>query len=273
MFEPSFLPGLNLTVDYYDIEVTNLIAALGAQQIINLCYDSESGLSSPFCSTVNRDPTTGLFVEPAVISGGVNFAAQETRGIDFDLSYRRSFDNGDRLEIRAIATHVLDLNNFTDPTLPNAPNRQLSELGDPRWAATFSVRYDFGNFDVLYNARYIGKQTIGAYETQNAYQGVCPATGITPNTGGINGAAVSCTAGSIVTIAPNNLDAFDRINYPDVLYHDLRIGFDVQGKYRFYAGVNNLLDRQPPLGLLGTAGGDPFDSFGRNFFVGFNADF
>ena len=273
VFEPSFLPGLNLTVDYYDIEVTNLIAALGAQQIINLCYDSESGLSSPFCSTVNRDPTTGLFVEPAVISGGVNFAAQETRGIDFDLSYRRSFDNGDRLEIRAIATHVLDLNNFTDPTLPNAPNRQLSELGDPRWAATFSVRYDFGNFDVLYNARYIGKQTIGAYETQNAYQGVCPATGITPNTGGINGAAVSCTAGSIVTIAPNNLDAFDRINYPDVLYHDLRIGFDVQGKYRFYAGVNNLLDRQPPLGLLGTAGGDPFDSFGRNFFVGFNADF
>ncbi len=273
VFEPRFIPGLNLTVDYYDIEVTNLIAALGAQQIINLCFDSESGLNNPFCATVNRDPATGLFQEPAVISGGVNFAAQKTRGIDFDLSYRRSFDNGDRLEVRAIATHVLDLNNFTDPTLPNAPNRQLSELGDPRWAASFSVRYDFGNFDVLYNARYIGKQTIGAFETQNPYRGVCPASGVTPNTGGINGAAVSCTSGSIVTIAPNNLDAFDRINYPDVLYHDLRIGFDVQNKFRFYAGVNNLLDRQPPLGLLGTAGGDPFDSFGRNFFVGFNADF
>jgi outer membrane receptor protein involved in Fe transport len=76
-----------------------------------------------------------------------------------------------------------------------------------------------------------------------------------------------------VTLAPQNLDAFPQINYPDVLYHDIRVGFDIGNDFRFYAGVNNLLDKQPPLGLLGTAGGDPFDSFGRNFFVGINADF
>ncbi len=273
VFEPNFIPGLNLTIDYYDIEVTNLIAALGAQQIISLCYDDPSGINNPFCATINRSAGTGLFNEPAVVSGGVNFASQETRGIDFDLSYRRSFDNGHRLEIRTIATRVLDLNNFTNPSLPQAPNRQLSELGDPKWAATFSLRYDFGRFDILYAARYIGKQTIGAYETQNPYRGVCPVSGVTPNTGGINGAAVPCTAGAIVRVAPNNADAFPRINYPDVLYHDFRIGFDVGDEFRFYAGINNILDRQPPLGLLGTAGGDPFDSFGRNFFLGFNADF
>jgi outer membrane receptor protein involved in Fe transport len=76
-----------------------------------------------------------------------------------------------------------------------------------------------------------------------------------------------------VTLAPQNLDAYPQINYPDVLYHDIRIGFDIGNDFRFYAGVNNLLDKQPPLGLLGTAGGDPFDSFGRNFFFGINADF
>jgi outer membrane receptor protein involved in Fe transport len=273
VFEPSFLPGLNLTVDYYDIEVTNLIAALSAQGIITLCYDSDSGLNNPFCATVNRDPATGLFAIPAVVSGGINFAKQETRGIDFDLSYRRTFDNGDRLQVRAIATRVLALNNFTDPTVPILPNRQLSELGDPQWAASFNFSYDFGNWDILYSARYIGKQTIGAYETQNSYTGLCPASGVTPNTGGINGAAVPCTAGTLVRVAPNNLDAFDRIHYPDVLYHDIRVGFDVADRFRLTAGVSNLLDRQPPLGLLGTAGGDPFDSFGRNFFVGFRAEF
>lgn len=273
VLEPRFLPGLNLTVDYYDIQVNSLIAALGAQQILNLCYDADNGLNSPFCATVSRDPATGLFNEPAVISGGVNFAKQETSGIDFDLSYRRTFDNGDRLQVRAIVTHVLELNNFLDPTVPILPNRQLSELGDPQWAGSFNVSYDFGDFDLLYTARYIGKQTIGAYETQNSYTGLCPASGVTPNTGGINGTAVPCTAGTLVRVAPNNLDAFDRINYPDVLYHDFRIGFDVQEKYRFYAGVSNILDRQPPLGLLGTAGGDPFDTFGRNFFFGFEAEF
>ena len=79
--------------------------------------------------------------------------------------------------------------------------------------------------------------------------------------------------GDIVHLAPQNADRSHRSYYPDVLYHDIRIGFDVGNDFRFYAGVNNLLDRQPPLGLLGTAGGDPFDSFGRNFFFGVEANF
>ncbi|MFN3450962.1 MAG: TonB-dependent receptor domain-containing protein [Sphingorhabdus sp.] len=271
--EPSFIPGLSLTVDYYKIEVENLIAALGAQTIINLCYTNASGINNPFCATVQRDPATGLFVEPAVISGGVNFASQKTRGIDFDLAYRKTFDNGDRFTTRLIATRVLDLNNFTDPTNPAAPNRQLSELGDPKWSASFSMGYDFGDFDILYAARYIGKQTIGAYETQNNYLGQCPLTGTFRGQTGLNGGTCDPVLGNIVSLAPQNADAFPQINYPDVLYHDIRVGFDVGNDFRFYAGVNNLLDKQPPLGLLGTAGGDPFDSFGRNFFFGINADF
>lgn len=271
VIKPRFVPGLTFTVDYYNIKVKNLIATLGAQTIISLCYGSES-LANPFCATVSRNPTTGLFADPAVISGGVNFAAQRTQGIDFDLDYRKTFDNGDKLRLSMIATRVQALNNFTDPTRPTLPNRQLSELGDPQWAGSFIFDYDFGDFDFRYTARYIGKQTIAAYETQNSYTGLCPASGVTPNTGGINGAAVPCAAGSLVTVAPDNADAFPRVWYPDVLYHDIRIGFNVADKFRFYAGVGNILDRQPPLGLLGTAGGDPFDSYGRNYFLGFNAD-
>ena len=265
VFEPSFIPGFNLTIDYYRIRVNNLIAALGAQQIITLCYDSDAGLASPFCATVNRDPTTGLFADPAVISGGVNFAAQRTEGIDFDLSYRHTFDNGHRLSIRGIATRVRELNNFTDPTLPFVPNRQLSELGDPKWSFNASVNYDFGNWDLRYNLRYIGKQTIGAFEAQNSFTGVCPASGTTT--------LGSCTPGQLTTLPPTNADQFPQIYYPDVFYHDIRLGIDVGNDFRFYAGVSNLFDRQPPLGLLGTAGGDPFDSFGRNFFFGFEANF
>ncbi len=269
--EPSFIPGLSVTVDYYDIKVKNLIAALGGQQIITLCYTNPSGINNPFCATVNRDPATGLFAEPAVISGGVNFAAQRTKGIDLDVAYRKTFDNGHRLSARLIATKVLRLTNFTNPAFPTVPNRQLSELGDPALSASFSLGYDFGDFDLLYAARYIGKQTIGAYEAQNSYIGQCPLAGTFIGQTGINGG--TCTPGSIVRLAPQNADQFPQIFYPDVLYHDIRVGFDVGTDFRFYAGVNNLLDRQPPLGLLGTAGGDPFDSFGRNFFFGINADF
>jgi len=271
--EPSFIPGLSLTVDYYKIEVEDLIAALSAQQILNLCYADASGINNPFCATVQRSPTTGLFVEPAVISGGVNFASQEAEGIDFDLAYRKTFDNGDRLAVRMIATKVLALNNFTDPTNPVLPNRQKSELGDPEYSATFSLNYDFGDFEVLYAARYIGEQTIGTYETQNNYSGQCPLTGAFRGQTGLNGGTCDPVLGNIVKLAAQNLDAFPQINYPDVLYHDIRIDFEIGNDFSFYAGVSNLLDTQPPLGLLGTAGGDPFDSFGRNLFLGISADF
>jgi outer membrane receptor protein involved in Fe transport len=273
ILQPSFLPGFSLTVDYYNIKVRNLIATLGAQTIINLCYDSASGLSNPACATVNRSAATGLFVDPAVIAGGINFAAQKTKGIDFDLAYRKSFDNGDKLAVRAIATRVLQLDNFVNPQLAQEPNRQLSELGDPKWAANFQVSYDFGDFGLSYTARYLGKQTIAAYETQNRYKGVCPVTGVTPNTGGINGAAVTCTVGAIVDVAPNNADSLPRIFYPAVVYHDVRFDFDIGNDFNFYAGVNNLLDKLPPFGDLGTAAGSPFDSFGRNFFLGIEAKF
>jgi outer membrane receptor protein involved in Fe transport len=271
VFEPSFLPGFSLTVDYYNIKLKSVIATLGAQTIVNLCYQSATGINNAFCSTVTRDPATGLFAEPAVVSGGVNFASQRTKGIDFDLAYRKTFDNGDKLSLRGVATRALALNNFFDPVNPTVPNRQLSELGDPKWAASFSASYDFGTFDVLYSARFIGKTAIGAYETLNQYRGLCPISGTFIGQTGINGG--TCTPGSVVTLAPQNADAFPVANYPSALYHNLRLGATISSKMSFYAGVDNILDKKPPFGLLGTAGGDDYDSFGRYFFAGFEAKF
>jgi outer membrane receptor protein involved in Fe transport len=243
VFTPRFLPGFSFTVDYYNITVNDLIAVLGAQTIINQCYD-EATIDNPFCATVNRNPD-GTFGEPAVISGGVNFAKQKTEGVDFDVAYRRTFDNGHRLNLRAIATRVMTLNNFVNPVDPTVPNRQLSELGDPKWAANFSANYDFGQFDLGYSMRYIGKQTIGTYENQHSFNG----------------------------LPPTNADLTQEVWYPDVMYHNLRVGLEVSEDFNFYAGVDNILDRMPPLGLLGTAGGDPFDSIGRYFYAGARVDF
>ncbi len=285
VLKPQFVPGLSVTVDYYDIKVRSLIASPSLQGIFNACFGSDVPYATnPFC-TVTSDEDTGLF--PRLPSGAfgsfagqstsVNYAGQRARGIDFDVDYRKTFDNGDRIRVSVVATHVLQLDNYVDLALPFVPNRQLSELGDPQWSASFVFDYDFGDFDIRYSARYIGKQTIAAFETQNAYTGYCPATGtnagVTPNTGGtLNGPVVACTPGSLTRVPANNADAFPRVWYPDVLYHDIRVGFSVAEKFRLYGGVSNLLDRQPPLGLLGTAGGDPFDSFGRNFFLGFSAN-
>ncbi|GAA4773599.1 TonB-dependent receptor domain-containing protein [Novosphingobium ginsenosidimutans] len=268
VIEPRFIPGLNLTIDYYRIKVENVISALGAQQIVNLCYDTAGGISNPYCATVNRNASTGLFVDPAVIAGGINFAALKADGIDIDLSYRKTFDNGHRLSLRGIATRVLKRENFTNPLFPQEPNRIKDELGDPSWAANFNINYDFGPVDVSYNLRYIGKQTIGTWEAQNPYQGICPTSGSTGYTGR------TCTPNTLTTLDPQNLDQFPQVYYPGVIYHNARVNFETADKkYSFYMGVDNFTDRKPPLGLLGTAGGDPYETFGRFFYAGFRANF
>lgn len=272
IFEPSFFPGFNLTVDYYRIEVKNLIASLGAQQIINLCYDSSSGITNAYCAVVFRDPATGLFANPAAISGGINYAAQKTEGIDFDMSYRHTFANGQKLSLRGIATYLLRLDNYTDPLNPIVPNRQKSELGDPEWAANFNANYDFGGFDITYSLRFIGEQTIGTYEAQNSYIGLCPTTGTLAGKTGYTGG--TCTPGQLTKLDPANFDQFPVVNYPAVFYHSVRLNYELPSKkFNMYFGVENLTDKKPPYGLLGTAGGDPYDSIGRFFYAGFKANF
>ena len=262
---PQFLPGFSATVDYYHIDVENLIAVLTAQTIINQCYDDPNGINNPFCATVNRDPATGFFVDPAVVAGGVNFARQVTEGIDFEASYRRTFENGHRLSAPGITTYVLRHDNYIDPTNPLNPNRQRSELGDPTFSANFNLNYDFGRIDITYNMRYIGQQTINvSYEAQNAFIGVCTAAYVT---------AIGCTLNEITELPPTNADSHPQIWYPDVFYHSIRIGYEVSEQFSFYGGVDNITDRLPPLGLLGTAGGDPYDAIGRYFFVGVNVNF
>lgn len=268
VFEPSFIPGLNFTVDYYRIKVKNLIASLSAQTILNSCYDNAGGIDNVYCASIQRDAATGMFIEPALLSSGINYAAQKTQGLDFDLSYRRTFDNGHKLSVRAIATRVLEITNYTNPQYPNVPNRQLGEIGDPKLAANFSVGYDTGGFDVVYSVQYIGKQSILSWETQHPYKGICPSNGLTGYTNR------PCTKGELVMLDPANLDANPDVYFGDAWYHNLRMGFTTADKkFNFYVGVDNLLDRKPPFGQLGTTSGEPWDTFGRYFYTGIKANF
>lgn len=239
----SLIPGFTLTADYYNIKVKGLIAGVGAQEILDTCYDAQT-IDNAFCALVFRN-ADGTFAQPAVLDAPVNFAAQKTSGIDVDVAYRHDF-GGVKLDLRAIGSYIINRTNFTNVLDPTEPDRQKSELGDPAYEGQLSAGLDFGTFDVAYKLRYIGNQVVASdYETQNPYNGN----------------------------PPQNADAFSPSRYPAVYYHDIRVGIKLNNKFNFYGGVDNMFDRQPPLGLLGTAGGDPYDNVGRFFYVGVKADF
>jgi outer membrane receptor protein involved in Fe transport len=241
---PRFLPGFSLSIDYFNIKITNLIATLSAQTILNQCVD-QSSINNQFCALLFPRDQFGLFPTPALLSSGVNFAKQTSRGIDMDLAYRHTFAGGVRVNARGIATYTLERNNYVNPVDPNFIDRQLSELGDPIFSASLQLGVGQGPWDLSYTMRYIGRQTVSTYEATHSLQGR----------------------------PPTNPDVTSVRYYPDVFYHDARVAVKVNNKFRWYLGVDNIFDRKPPLGLLGTGGGEPYSSIGRYFYSGLQVDF
>jgi len=76
--------------------------------------------------------------------------------------------------------------------------------------------------------------------------------------------------------APQNADFADRLRYPSVIYHDIRAGYDFTAGLNAYVGVDNVTNKLPPLGLIGstsatsptTAQSSIYNIRGRFFFAG-----
>jgi outer membrane receptor protein involved in Fe transport len=177
----------------------------------------------------------------------VNFARGEAEGIDFEIAYRRRFDSGLRLEARGVATYVIERNDFISPVNPAIATRNLDNLGDQQWSANFTALLGSGPFDLRYSFNFIGETYTAPATFFESFQGR-PATNTDART-------------------PN-----ERM-YPDTFYHNLRLAIRADERFQFYMGVDNVFDTQPPFGLLGTGGGDPFDPIGRYFYAGATIDF
>lgn len=266
VFEPTFVPGFTFSVDYYDIEVENVISGLSGQQILNRCYDDPTGIDNEFCSAIFRrrsdnpiqdftfDGQTSRRLSGvgtdftfgrsgagiSFINQPYNFAALKVRGIDFEAAYRTRLSDSATLNLRGIVSHLIQRENFSYLTQPERSDRLHGVLGYPRWAANFNANIDFGQADITYRASFIARQTLMSWETQFTHQGR----------------------------GPTNPDARPFTHYPDVVYHNLRFGFQANENFRFYTGVDNVLNQLPPYELSGKEDGAPYSNVGRYFYAG-----
>jgi len=238
VYTPSFLPGFSFTADYYNIQLKNRIETLGAQTILNQCYDLPQ--PNEYCLLLSARNPDFSFADPALTSAGINFAKGTARGIDFELNYNKRFDDFWSLNLHSVLTYVIERDNYVSPTNPTIKDQQLQELGDPRWAANANIMVGAGPATIRWSINYIGKQTVGAYENYYSIQGRPPQN------------------------ADNALPRW----YPDVFYHNMKIDLKANDQFTFYIGVDNVFDTRPPLGELGTTGGSAYDAIGRYFYSG-----
>ncbi len=261
--QPRFVPGLSFSVDYFDIEVKDVITSVNGQTALNQCVDLPS-LNNGFCALFKRNLGPGLGpsgeevgrpIEGSFLISTLNFAKLTSRGIDVEAAYRRQIAGLGSLDLRLTYTHVLGRSNFTSPTDPTFENVILSEVGDPEDELLFRVGLNAKPVNFTYTLRYIGKQYITAFENYNSVNG----------------------------LPPTNTDLFVDPFVPEVFYHNVRLGFDIGDRSEFYVGVDNATNKDAPLGFTGTGAGPAaggsvgstgaYDVRGRFFYAGMMARF
>ncbi len=85
MFTPSWIPGLQATVDFYDIRLTGAIGGLGPLDTLNACYQASPALfaTNIFCQQITRqhDSTLGPILKQ-INFPTFNLGSIKTSGVD-----------------------------------------------------------------------------------------------------------------------------------------------------------------------------------------------
>ncbi|HEY2010205.1 MAG TPA: TonB-dependent receptor [Rhizomicrobium sp.] len=260
VFTPTFLPGFNASVDYYNINIDNGIGSLSGQQIVTNCYQGETS----YCSAIQRDPTSGLIT--VVNAQPFNLASQEADGIDFEASYSGQMSdfnatwNGS-YNIRGLATHYLKnysnngLGTITDTVGQNQNETSNTSFGPPNWSWLTMLTYVNRPFSGTFTMRGI---SAGVYANNNY---------------SLVGCASACPVST--TTSPTVNDN----HVPGSFYMDVSVNYEF-GPLEFFAVVKNLMDKDPPILAPGT--GVPnisqtnvslYDTLGRNYRAGIRFNF
>jgi iron complex outermembrane receptor protein len=92
----EMLDGLNLTVDWYDIEITNMISVEPALAVYEQCLSTANNPTSdplhPACLRINRNPVSG-FAAPTTVSY-INAAFAKVAGVDVTADWRTTLAGG-----------------------------------------------------------------------------------------------------------------------------------------------------------------------------------
>ncbi len=245
VIEPSFVPGLSVSLDYFDITVDDYISAgIGAQVILDNCLATGD---PTFCDLLQRGPSGTLAAAPGVgfQATNLNIATVNTAGFDAQVRYSTDIGNLGSLRFDYAAT-LLDENNFIpfpggDPieckgVVDNGCIQPVNPEYRHRVTATWASNFDL---DLSLTWRYF-----------------------------------SATDDEPVAANPEIDEAL-----PSISYIDLSAVWQVNDTIALRAGVLNLLDEIPP---VSTSSGPPLGNgntfptiydTARQFFGGINFKF
>jgi outer membrane receptor protein involved in Fe transport len=237
---------LNLSIDYFTIEIEQLIDVVDRQTALDFCYDTTS-FPNNFCALLVRDTTGAAFQLgelEEVNSAFINEGTLETDGVDVSVLY--SWNMAEWIgswpasaSVRLNWTHLLD---YTE-TKFGAADGLVGETGfaEDKWQTAFS--FTQGKWNAQWEWNHIGDSV------------------------------------------PDNSNPLFNFSVGDYDIHDVQVSYTIrggeQGQTRAYVGINNVLDEDAPIILSGVPGNttgtdtdaDIYDPIGRTWYAGVTVNF
>lgn len=262
LIQPSMVPGLSLSVDWFDIKITDAIQGYGADAILAACGTSTATAAHPACALINRDPAGSLWLtsDGYVEDLQTNVGGVRTRGVEVSGAYSHQIGDLGTLGFSLVGTyldkHVTD-NGLTEAYDCTGYYGPTCAGVYPEWRHRARLTLNMKNgLGVSMAWRYFGAVDI-EYSNPSA------------------------------TLAGNYYDADAHIGAQS--YFDLALTAKVGRSFSWQLGVNNILDRQPPLTHSGSArfgqgncasvvcNGNTYpgtwDALGRYIYTGVTLDF
>ena len=172
VFQPRNIKNFSFSIDYYGIDLTDVIAAVEPQTIINKCVDAPM-TGNPYCDLVVREAGTNNLLR--VVKQNINLAQRINRGIDLELDYSVDMaswgwgTNAGRLSINSVYTHLLENKITPDPDNPENITDTLGVFGFPEWKGVTRVAYANGPLWLSWNLRQFSPMRMNPTITPAAY--------------------------------------------------------------------------------------------------------
>ncbi len=247
VYNPSFVPGLSASLDYFNISLKNKISAVGASYTVQQCY--VYGVQA-FCDKIKRDPTTGAISN--LSRGNANLGETLTKGLDIGLSYKFPVSAFGQFNVRTDTTYVDVFR--TKSTATSDWVDYAGEFGVNRVKSNITVDWTMGKWSATLGTRY--------------YSGV--KTQCWDSTTECSNPGESASWGTDVD------------HKAALIYNDLSVGYNTPWKGKILIGANNFLNKKPRIvydassslgGNSSSSSVDPDMPIDRFFYVRYNQSF
>ena len=260
---PSYVPGLSAEIDYYDIKIENVIEALGGNTILKECLST-----GVLCNEIHRSATGTLWGQSGfVIDTEQNVGQLEEKGIDVDVNYDFALGRYGRMALGLQGTYI---GAFYVTPIAALKSSQFDCAGYYGPVCGEPIAHWRHRMTVTWMTPWHGLQ---ATATWRFLSGVTlDQLSPSPALGLLHGGATIANGGI------SNTDA----HISSYSYLDLTAAMPVGQGVTVRLGVNNVLDKQPPViglsdlpAVFGNGNTFPqmYDALGRYIFADVTAKF